>query len=290
MMEKDEDELKHGFIDQAISKDGTTIGYRQFGRGPGILVIHGSMSSGYNHIELARFLAGTFTVYLMDRRGRGLSGPYKQNHTIQTDIEDVIAILQKTGAMYVFGVSVGGLIALQAASQLSQIKKLAIYEPLIFDDQATPKAMVAELDRQLDNDDIAGALSTAMQKAQLGSPFMNNLPHWLMRFMSKGMMNWVPAGEYASFKDLAPCLHYEGKVIAEKSGQQASFSSIKADVLLLGGSKSSQFLKDAVIGVAHVLPSAQRKELIGLDHSSPWNKAVRGKPALIAQELLAFFA
>ena len=60
----------------AVSADGTTIGYRQLGRGPGIVVVHGSMSSGYNFLQLAEALADAFTVYLPDRRGRGLSGPY----------------------------------------------------------------------------------------------------------------------------------------------------------------------------------------------------------------------
>lgn len=36
------------FTTHAVSaRDGTTIGYRQLGQGPGIVVLHGSMSSGY---------------------------------------------------------------------------------------------------------------------------------------------------------------------------------------------------------------------------------------------------
>lgn len=55
------------------SKDGTTIGYRRFGRGPGVVVLHGSMSSAHNHMQLAAALADAFTVDVPDRRGRGLS-------------------------------------------------------------------------------------------------------------------------------------------------------------------------------------------------------------------------
>lgn len=58
----------------AVSADGTAIGYQQLGRGPGIIVVHGSMSSGYYHLQLAEALADAFTVYLLDRRGRRLSG------------------------------------------------------------------------------------------------------------------------------------------------------------------------------------------------------------------------
>ena len=61
--------------DSVSTQDGTTIGYRQLGRGPGLVLLHGSMSSGYNHLQLANALSDAFTVYIPDRRGRGLSGP-----------------------------------------------------------------------------------------------------------------------------------------------------------------------------------------------------------------------
>src|SRR6476646_5320940 len=58
------------------SKDGTTIGYRQLGHGPGLVILHGTAESSHSHIELAEALADAYTVYLPDRRGRGLSGRY----------------------------------------------------------------------------------------------------------------------------------------------------------------------------------------------------------------------
>src|SRR5204863_104982 len=123
----------------------------------------------------------------------------------------------------------------------------------------------------------------SMKGAQLGSPFMNALPLPVLTFMTKGMMNWTPPGDYVSFKDLAPTLHYEGQVIAELSGKQQSFKDIHANVLLLGGSKSSNFLKNALQIVANVLPAAKRIEFPGLNHSSPWNAKVRGNPLPIVE-------
>ena len=65
------------------SKDGTTIGYRQLGQGPGLVVLHGAMESAQSHTQLAVALASSFTVYLPDRRGRGLSGPFGKDHRLQ---------------------------------------------------------------------------------------------------------------------------------------------------------------------------------------------------------------
>jgi pimeloyl-ACP methyl ester carboxylesterase len=58
-----------------LSKDGTRIGYLRVGQGPAVVLLHGSNESARSHTQLALALADAFTVYLPDRRGRGLSGP-----------------------------------------------------------------------------------------------------------------------------------------------------------------------------------------------------------------------
>ena len=63
-------ERKHSTTGFVTSQDGTRIGYRQIGHGPGVVVVHGTMSSGYNHMQLAEQLSDAFTIYLIDR-GRG---------------------------------------------------------------------------------------------------------------------------------------------------------------------------------------------------------------------------
>src|SRR5262249_38196229 len=80
------------------SHDGTTVGYRQLGHGPGVVLLHGAMESAHSHMQLAWALADAFTVYLPDRRGRGLSGPHGDDYGIQKEIEDLDALLTKTGA------------------------------------------------------------------------------------------------------------------------------------------------------------------------------------------------
>src|SRR6476659_9017866 len=85
-------------FDSVISRDGTTIGFRRVGRGPGLVLLHGSMSSGAHHTEMARMLADTFTIHVPDRRGRGLSGPYRSGDEFEQELDDVAALLRATGA------------------------------------------------------------------------------------------------------------------------------------------------------------------------------------------------
>ena len=273
----------------AVSADGTTIGYRQLGHGPGLVVVHGSMSSGYYHLQLAKALADAFTVYLPDRRGRGLSGPYQPGDGIQQEAGDLDAVLAATGARNVFAVSAGAGIALHVATRSAAIGKLALYEPLLFPDQATGHAVMARYDQQLATGKPSAALATAMKGAQLGPPLLNALPHWLLAAMTAGMANRTPTGDYIPFTALAAALQHEGHEITEMSGSLDALRRVRAQVLLLGGSKSSPLLKNALRRVQQALPSAQRVELPGLNHSSPWNKQVRGNPETIAAALRRFF-
>jgi pimeloyl-ACP methyl ester carboxylesterase len=67
-----------------MSRDGTKIGYRQAGHGPGIVLVQGAMGTAYNYDQLATDLASDFTVYVPDRRGRGMSPrEYDTEHSIQ---------------------------------------------------------------------------------------------------------------------------------------------------------------------------------------------------------------
>ena len=108
--------LKPGSV---VSRDGTSIGYLTIGRGPAVVILHGSMESAHSHTLLAEQLADDFTVYLPDRRGRGMSGPHRPDHSIRTEVEDLAAVIAAAGAEMAFGVSASGLVVLEAARPLT---------------------------------------------------------------------------------------------------------------------------------------------------------------------------
>ena len=125
------------------------------------------------------------------------------------------------------------------------------------------------------------------------SEMFSAMPRWLLEFMTNRMISFEEkqgSGDYASFKEIAPTLHHDGQVMIEMSGQQESLRAIQSEVLLLGGSKSTAFLKAGLDSVAKVLPHARRVEFPGLNHSATWNTDRGGKPEPVAQELRRFFA
>lgn len=93
------------------SKDGTRIGFLCWGIGPGIVLVQGAMATAYNFEQLAQSMAHNFTVYTPYRPGRRMSPkPYDSKHNIARDVEDLEAILTKTGASQIFGLSSGAMI------------------------------------------------------------------------------------------------------------------------------------------------------------------------------------
>ena len=117
--------IKRYIIGSVISKDGTKIGYRQLGEGSGLILIHGPLSSSQNIMKLASELSRKFTVYVPDRRGRGLSGPFGNNYGIEREVEDLDALITKTGAKFFFGDSTGATILLHSTLKLSSVNKIA---------------------------------------------------------------------------------------------------------------------------------------------------------------------
>ena len=280
-------------IETLTSPDGTTIGYRRFGTGPGLILLHGSMSSGAHHTELARLLSDAFTVLVPDRRGRGLSGPYGAGDELQQELEDVAALIEATGATNLWGLSSGACIALHAARTMPAITKVGIFEPPLVPDRAVAAAFLATFDDEMARGKVGEAMITAMRGAEMGPGWFRALPKALtarLAMMGMAQETKKPAGPYPTMRELSSTLHSEFAIVTESSGRLDGYRSIRAEVLLMGGSKSPAFLKRALAGLARVLPGAKRVELVGSDHAASWNSDVRGRPEPVAQALRRFFA
>ncbi|MBB3131338.1 pimeloyl-ACP methyl ester carboxylesterase [Paenibacillus rhizosphaerae] len=282
-------------VGSVISRDGTVIGYRQFGQGPGIVIVHGANLSSQNFMQLAQRLADAFTVYVPDRRGRGLSGPFGEDYSIRKEVEDLEALLTRTGTYHVFGISSGGLIALEAALTLPAIRRVALYEPALLMNSARTE-WLARYDQEIAQGKTSAALVTCLKGLQLGGAVLNAIPRRLLEFMTDKMMDSEDKKaklDDVTMRILAPTLHYDGRLLVEMTGKLDRFRALNTEALLLGGKKGLMYLKPALDALENMLPQAKRKELPGLDHGGPCdisNTNRGGKPELVALELRQFFS
>ncbi|HEX8133411.1 MAG TPA: alpha/beta fold hydrolase, partial [Actinomycetes bacterium] len=120
---------------KVTSKDGTSIAYHRQGAGPAVVLVGGGLvdpvtgrAGRWENAPLAAALAERFTVYNYDRRGRGDSGdtlPY----AVDRELEDLQALLEEAGgSAFLYGVSSGGALALEAAAAGLPADRLAVYE------------------------------------------------------------------------------------------------------------------------------------------------------------------
>jgi pimeloyl-ACP methyl ester carboxylesterase len=113
----------------ATSPDGTPIAYWRSGAGPALLLVHGTTADHTTTWRLVREdLERRFTVYAMDRRGRGGSGD-GPDYELEREAEDVAAVVDAIGEpVHVLGHSYGALAAIEAARLIPNIHRLILYE------------------------------------------------------------------------------------------------------------------------------------------------------------------
>src|SRR5918998_4516142 len=115
-------------MDTATSRDGTKIAFDRSGDGPPVILVCGQSTTRSSNASLAALLAPDFTVLNYDRRGRGDSGdtlPY----AVEREVEDIDTLVSEAGgSAFVFGVSSGAALALEAAAGGFAIDKLALWE------------------------------------------------------------------------------------------------------------------------------------------------------------------
>jgi pimeloyl-ACP methyl ester carboxylesterase len=129
------------------SADGTIIAFDQLGEGPALILVGGALeyrAMDSETAQLAPLLAEHFTVFHYDRRGRGDSTD-TQPYTVEREIEDIDALIPEAGgSAFLFGISSGAALAMEAAIKLGdKVKKLAMYEAPYNDDEAARQAWKA---------------------------------------------------------------------------------------------------------------------------------------------------
>lgn len=270
------------------SADGTTIGYRQIGSGPGILILPSGMQASQHYMRLATALSDAFTVYVVDRRGRGLSGPHGDQYGMIRECEDVDALLAQAGTYFLFGHSSSGLIALQAALTLPSLRKVAIYEPPLSLHGSISTSWIPKFDREIAEGKPASALITFIKADNL-----SRLPRWLLL----PLLKWYIQREKKMLlptdipmEALIPTQRFDGLLVKEMDSSLENFALVRIDVLLLGGAKSPAFLRDILDALNDTLPNVKRVEYPDFDHSAPNQSRPNQKgPERIADDLRAFF-
>ena len=257
---------------------GTRIAFDRSGEGPSLILVGGALQ--HRRIDpstarLAELLASRLTVVHYDRRGRGDSGdttPY----AVEREVEDLEALIQDAGgSAFVFGMSSGAILALDAAARGRAITRLALYEPpFIVDDSRPPlpadyTERLAELlatGRPGDAVELFMTEAVGVSSATAGS--MRSSPFWPAL---EGVANTLPYDDAIARDTLS------GRPLPEDR-----WTSVAAPTLVIDGGASPTWARNAVRAIVDVLPDARRHTLEGQTHQVD--------PEVLAPVLRQFFS
>jgi pimeloyl-ACP methyl ester carboxylesterase len=241
-------------MEKIQSKDGTTLAFDQLGEGPPLLLVAGASCDRMIDAPIADALAQHFTVLNYDRRGRGDSGdtlPF----AVEREIEDLDALLAAAGGTAtVVGLSSGAALSAEAAAAGLPIEALVLWEPPFTVDEEgrrAAKAYSKRLNELLAEGRRGDALSHFMRRVGLSDEMiagMRQSPYWSL-------------GE-----SLAPTLAYDDAAMGDSTVPTERYGRIGVPTLVLAGSASPDFLREAARQAAAAIPGARHEVLDGQSH------------------------
>jgi pimeloyl-ACP methyl ester carboxylesterase len=244
-------------LKKVISKDGTSVAFDQLGKGPVVILVCGGSVDRTSNTPLAALLAGHFTVFNYDRRGRGDSGdtpPY----AVEREVDDIDAVIAAAGgAAFLYGTSSGAALALEAARKLpNKITKLALWEPPYIVDERYPRppADTAKTFTDLVSAGLRGDAVEFFMAKVVGLP-----PEFVAEARKAP---WWRAQEA-----IAHTLAYDATIMGDYSLPMKQIAAVEIPTIVIDGGASFTFMRATADAIAKILPNGQRRTLEGQPHN-----------------------
>lgn len=257
-------------MEQITSYDGTPIGFRRSGTGRPLVLVHGTTADHRRWSGISPRFEEHFTVYAMDRLGRGASGDRSDYHLMR-EAEDVAAVVDSIGEpVFLLAHSYGAVCSLEASLLSGNIGRLILYEPPI--PTGLPMYPPGLPDR-------IQALSDS-----------GNLEQGLEFFMREVVR--MPEHELASYRQLdmwpnriqlVPTIPREMTLDRSYQFEPEKFANHQIPTLLMLGGDSPPLFQQAVKALEAALPNSQTAVLPGQQHI-----AMDTAPELFVKEVLDF--
>ncbi|WP_432991288.1 alpha/beta fold hydrolase [Dactylosporangium sp. CA-233914] len=224
-----------------------------------LVVVHGGAVTADFYTRLAKALKGRVAVHLYDRRGRGSAGPKPAGYTVDDEIADLAAVLERTGARNVFGHSYGGLVVMRAALEI-EFDHIVLYDGTVNVDDVFPSDYVPRMRRYIDAGDLPRAIAVMSGGLQL-----TKLPFGARILLARAFLR-TPIGR--TMGELLPTSILETEEVVAQSGPAQEYAGVTARTLLSCGARSGAYYREMNERLAAVMPDARTHVLPRASHNA----------------------
>lgn len=264
---------------KVTAPDGVAIAVVVEGSGPPLMMVTGTGDDYTRYVRVAPTLAQHYTLYQVDRRGRGESAD-APTHSFLDEVHDLLAVIDavyaEAGPVYLLAHSYGGLVALEAAWRSDKLKSVLLYEPPMpfyerIEGVDPRKPLVLAMADILAKGDIDGVITYYLRD------FMGSSPEAVERQRSnpKAWERW---------RSMARTVPRELLIVRDYEFDAVKFSGVKYPFGVLVGGKSRGGMRNSAERIKGGIPQTEIIELPGEGHS-----AMTSSPEMFASAVLAFF-
>jgi pimeloyl-ACP methyl ester carboxylesterase len=254
------------------SADGTTIAFEETGSGPPLVLVHGGVSDRTYWTPVVPALVQHFTVFAVDRRGRGASGDAPSD-ALEREFADLAAVVDTIGEpVHLVGHSYGGVCALDAALLTGNLRTLTLYEPPFGLEGEIPEQLVASLEALIAAGEPDAAVASFMGEVV-------GLPPDALAELRADRSAWRP------MVDCAHTLPRELRAVSSLAFSPRRYRGIDVPTALLGGTESTPDLRVGIELVHGAIAGSRVVMMDGVDH-----EAVTTGPDVLVRTLVDVLA
>jgi pimeloyl-ACP methyl ester carboxylesterase len=250
--------------------DGTELHVWSTGRGPALVVVHGSGLAATDYRRLASRFAPTHRVHRYDRRGRA-GVPRPREHGLEVDVADLVAVIRATSSRTVLGHDFGALVALHASRGL-ELSRLILLDAKVNVDGSVPTGYLPRFADALALRDLP--LAIARRRRGLRTGLGADLPVELQRAVSRALLHTGPGRRTAA---LLPADLDEDRQVALAAAPAGEWSDVRTETLLAVGARSPEYFAAVSRALAEAMPNARYAVIPGAGHDA----AVHARSALV---------
>ncbi len=264
---------------KVTSADGIVISVVVEGAGPPMMLVSGTGDDQSRYGRVSPMLGKRFTLYGVDRRGRGESSDdFPQG--FMDEAGDMLAVIDaihaETGPVNLFARSYGALVCLEAMWQTEKLHSVMLYEP--------PMPLYERIDGVDPRKPLIRTMAELLAKGEIDEMITLYLRDFLGSSPEAVERQKTNPKAWGRWRSMAPTVPRELSLVSDYEFDPAKYVNFKSSLAVMVGGTSRPGMLRAAERIRGGIAGTEIVELPGEGHS-----AMTSSPEMFASAVMTFF-